>query len=702
MIDLFTHKQIRCTHCEFEFSITGFGSAAMIVCPACGEENVLPPTPPPAPPQPVVEETPQELPEELPQVPLETPVLCSIEHCPLITGGETGDAIAEKMGIHLQKKRSRRRTILAWTVMLQVCVLLGVALFAAKTWLIPEEDSRTMVTNNTDTSDEPLVPDPFTPLPADTEDKVAQDFPQDMIPFVPIVEPDYAISPYETDQNVFLPFDETLMMAPHELAASLAQETASPLPPPVEPVTLELANELLVSATDTLVTDPEHSIERAVKAAQMYEQLEQPLPDSMYWILGNALASQSWGEPLLESSSAVVTMTLSPDNRYLLAHLTDKTVWLWDLQSSESERSGYCLDPGTAEYIKFVFTPDLRWIIGGQKNGMIRIWDMNLEHPAAERAIITFMERIPELQDLQISPNGQWLAAYGNSPKGIASMENHPARQSIQQVNYQRGGFESLPYPVLIWNLRQMQTGIVPAAMPVPAVPQPVQAIRFSPNLDRLAVARKDAAVRVYDLTEQGVSNDPFILRGHQLDITQIVFAPSGLWVATGSLDNTVRLWNLSSSKFAPESATLYGHMGWISALAVDSSGEYLFSASYDRTIRIWNIKRDRIGSALNEEPLVVKTSLGVPESLLITQDGSKMIARGNEGSMGIYHLPSLLEDTFKDDLRTITFRNSRLSISKCLLTTDSELLIFGYEHLSDPSNSGIRLWQLLPQPLIQ
>jgi len=702
MIELFAHKQICCEHCEFEFSFTGFESAAQIVCPACGEEIVL--TPPP-----VAVESPPELTLK------EPPILCSVEHCPLLTGDDAGGAVAKQLGLRIDKKKNRRRAILAWTVTLQVCVLLGVAFFIAKTLMVPHEEPvaqklQPEVLMETLGDVFPL------PLPGVPEIKMATQNPMPVVePYLPVSVPEHPVSPYEIAQDFFLPpiddylpIDHQPLFEPNTLSA--VAETTLPSPS----ASLERANELMESAKTVLATDPESSVEQAVRAAKIYKQLGQPFPDSMYWILGNAFASLVWGEPLLESSPAIETMTLSPDNRFLLAQLMDKSVWLWDLYCPAEDRSGFLLDSGTAEYVKFVFVfmPGQRWIIGGQRNGTIRIWDMNLRNPAD--TMITFAERIPNLQDMQLSPNGQWLVAYGNSPQGIVVSTEHPgplpSQQPIMQVNYQRSvrysSQDSSPYPVLLWNLRQMETGIVPMAIHVPPIPLPVQAIQFSPNSDRLAVARREAIVRVYDLSSRGVSDEPFLLRGHQFPVTQIAFAPSGQWVATGSQDNTIRLWNLTSTKVSPESATLYGHLGWISALAVDPTGEYLFSGSYDRTIRIWNIKRDRIGSALNMEPVVLETNLGIPESFSLTQDSDKIIVRGNEGSLGIYHLPSILENTLGEHYsteyhRAITFRNSRLFISTSLTSSDDLLLIFSYEHLSNPANNGIRLWSLQSQAFV-
>ena len=719
MIELFTPKQIRCEHCGFEFVMTGSGSAAKIVCLACGKETTL--KSPPA-------KRKSEFPEIVSKSAMDAQ-LCSVEQCPLLTESESGSEIAEQVKQRLRRKAERRRNILAWTVMLQVCVLLGVVLFVAKPLLLPDAiptaDSVADVDIEPETRPIPVVSPPAVqvaslpeikePLLAMPEVRPTLNNAPAIELLLPIVEPEYAISRFEvlppptfdvamftlsedasgdTAPGSLLAVPGSLAMAPGSLLTTPGTPLTEsveylPLPaplPPAEPISREMADRLLESAKATLATDPENSALQAARAASIYEELEYTYPDSLYWIMGNAFASLSWGEPLLESSPAIETMTLSADNRYLLAQLQDKTVWLWDLQSPEDERAGYLLDRGTAEYVKFVFSPDLRWIIGGQKGGIIRIWDMSLENPGGTH--ITFVERVPDLQDLQLSPNGHWLVAFGNAPQ--------PDRFGV---------VDSSPHSVLLWHLRQMDVmdvGVVPTATPVPSVPQTVQILRFSPNSDRLAIGGKDAIVRVFDLVGRGVGDEPFILQGHQLGITQIAFAPCGQWLATGSQDNTVRLWNLTSPHDVLESTTLFGHIGWISALTIDQSGEYILSGSYDRTIRIWNVSQNRIATAVSTPPIVLRSNLGIPELLAITRDGDKMMVQGSEGSLGIYHLPSLLGDDPEDYYKAVTFRNSRLSISKSMLTTDDQLLIFCYEHLENPSNNGIRLWALQAQPFMR
>jgi WD40 repeat protein len=644
--------------------------------------------------------------------------ICSPEHCPLLTNNEQGSTaqliavkVAKQMRDRFREKRTHRQRILAWTVTIQICILIGVSLFVTKSLFIPKERPiapLTLEVSETKKAEEPVyhVPEPVRPNIETAQPKIAQNNVEenkaDELPPFPVVEPPPALLPPIPESPGAFGYSPPTVLNEEHVQAPLPLPPQPKPEPPTVSISIEAAETLYESAAAALASDPEKSVTQAVQAVKMYEQLGKPLPDSLYWLLGNAFAALSWGEPLLEGAPAVESMTLSGDNRWLLAQLKDKTVWLWDLNSSAEDRGGYLLDPGTASYVKFIFTPDLRWIIGGQTNGTIRIWDMTLKNPAD--TVITLAERIPELQDIQLSPNGQWLAAFGNASWSIPLSENYQAGQAVRQVAFQRSVPlmpEGTSFPVLLWNLRQMEGGVIPAATPLPPMPQQVQVIRFSPSSDRLAVGRKDAVVRVYDLTVRGVADEPFILRGHQLGITQIVFAPGGQWLATGSQDNTIRLWNLANSKVAPESVALYGHLGWVSALAVDKSGEYLYSGSYDRTIRIWNVKRNRIDSAAHGKPIVLEANLGVPEFIAATQDGDKLIAMGNEGGLSIYHLPSVLQPEKMESIRSITLRNSKLSISRCAITSDNRMLIFSYDNLSNLSNNGIRLWTLLPQPFI-
>ena len=68
-----------------------------------------------------------------------------------------------------------------------------------------------------------------------------------------------------------------------------------------------------------------------------------------------------------------------------------------------------------------------------------------------------------------------------------------------------------------------------------------VNAVAFSPNDSRIAVACEDRTIKLWDTaTGQNV----FVRLGHTKSVTAIAFSPDGQRLASGSADATVRIWD--------------------------------------------------------------------------------------------------------------------------------------------------------------
>ncbi|MDR2116985.1 MAG: hypothetical protein LBP87_11465 [Planctomycetaceae bacterium] len=620
---------------------------------------------------------------------------------------------------------------------------------------------------------------------------------------------------------------ETILVKPEEMRKiALKKDNAMNKSLPKN-VRIAAAETLLKDSVTLLTSEPEQSLKDILSAVEVFNELGHSIPSTAYWILGQAYASLSWGKMFLINIPSVENMVISSDSHWLLAQCQDNSVWIWDLFRNQNNRSGVLLDSGIIPYVKLLFSPDLRLIIGGRTDGTLQIWDMARPNPA--ETPVTLKEKVIGLRDLQISPDGCWLAAFGgatpssleivrnnrynssagsfvsaettiktvseiiaeiiteNTVKNVAeniaetiteenenyfcnfnepippcriirlhsmlplpdmvygtlmssrkmladevpaneipvkvmkktvfrkplflSQKNIPVsflseysavhpEKPLSKIKTDSETMTALSEPnvVWLWDLRQIHNGFIPPPIVLRGHEDEIGLIQFSADSDKLAVGGKDSTTLIYNLRESKIDKTPLILRGHQLDITAIAFAPNGSWVATGSRDNTVRLWNLTDSKNTPDSVVLNGHRGWISSLLVDQSGTRLFSGSYDKTIRIWRLDRNDIKTAAEREPLVLQSNQGFIRELTLSPDGKKLISLGGDNSIRVRNIV----DGIIDDRHSMIFRNRMLPISQIALTPDNHWLVFGYKNQKNPANSGIRLWPLNFDHLLQ
>ncbi|MDR3198534.1 MAG: hypothetical protein LBU34_11760 [Planctomycetaceae bacterium] len=181
------------------------------------------------------------------------------------------------------------------------------------------------------------------------------------------------------------------------------------------------AAEVLLEESATLLnSDPEQSLKDILSAVGTFEELGHSVPSTAYWILGQAYASLSWGKMFLINTPPVENMVISSDSHWLLTQYQDNSVWIWDLFRNQNNRNGVLLDSGKIPYAKLLFSPDLRLIIGGRTDGTLQIWDMARPNPAETPVMLK--EKVIGLRDLQISPDGCWLAAFGAPTQSLSEV----------------------------------------------------------------------------------------------------------------------------------------------------------------------------------------------------------------------------------------------------------------------------------------
>jgi WD40 repeat protein/serine/threonine protein kinase len=178
---------------------------------------------------------------------------------------------------------------------------------------------------------------------------------------------------------------------------------------------------------------------------------------------------------------------------------------------------------------------------------------------------------------------------------------------------------------VIVWRL---EGGSWVKMSALPAVDDAVEAVAFSPNADRLAIASQDGSLRLWDVAANKLitwlvlegsaigalsyspdgrilvsgSNDGTIrafdprthAEIHSFNasvgaVNDLVFSPDGALLAIGGAgENTVSLWHVPS--WAARH-TLTGHTDAVTALAFSPDGKTLASASQDGTAKLWNVE---------------------------------------------------------------------------------------------------------------
>lgn len=520
---------------------------------------------------------------------------------------------------------------------------------------------------------------------------------------------------------------------------------------------LSKAKEKLQESYSLIALDPERALTETFAAIRMFEDLGQSIPSLAYWAVAQSYASQSWGESLIDSSPPIESLAVSSDSRWLLTQTDDNTVWIWDLFRTQKSSEGFRLDASETPFVKLLFTPDFRLAIGGEKNGTIRIWDTAQKRPA--ESTMTIRGTLQNIRDLQISPDGRWLAAYGGTsdlqaerfptaqiqafyttsetnskqkndqqaypifvpsaltPRQAIPVSKHGEKQAkagqITLVNYQNqglSGFEEVGVEnssniVWLWDLDQVRSGVIPQPVALRGQELAVMTMKISADSRWLVTGSEDGTARIYNLKGSFPGADQAVLKGHELGITSIAIPPQGNWVATGSRDNTIRLWSLPDSDSPTACAVLTGHIGWISALAVDQNGQCLISGSYDQTIRIWTLPQGKIESSGENPPLVIQNDQGPVRELLLSKDGKMLVSLGSDASLRVRELNENIGQMPGQELDpkfSLLIRNRMLPITRVLLTPDDQWLVFNYVNQRNLQNSGVRLWPIRLKDLVE
>lgn len=271
-----------------------------------------------------------------------------------------------------------------------------------------------------------------------------------------------------------------------------------------------------------------------------------------YWDLTSVscirtLTGQGWGH-----TRSIVSLTVSPDGKYVLSGSEDKTIKLWDIFS---DICLYTLVGHTGYVNSVVASKDFRYVLSGSHDKTIKYWDLS-----EGNCIHTFTGHTDHVSFVAMSPDDQYALSASDD------------------------------YTIKYWDL---STGT--CIKTLKGHGRNVTCVTFSPDGQHALSSSGDATIKYWDL-----STGTCIWTGkeHKAPVYSVAISPDGQYALSGSYDCTIKYWKLSSGECIQ---TLTGHHLYVYSVIFSPDGEHALSASTDKTIKYWKLQTNNREAILRE-----------------------------------------------------------------------------------------------------
>lgn len=367
-----------------------------------------------------------------------------------------------------------------------------------------------------------------------------------------------------------------------------------------------------------------------------------------------------------DSIGSILTITISPDAKYMAAGTDNGDIRLWDFESSWPLRN---FRSHTDWVHTIEFSPDGKQLASGSDDETVRIWDVETGND------IKKLEHESAVYSVAFSPDGKQLASGSdNSILWIWDLKTYTARKFeghkewIRSVAFSPDGTllasGSADHTVRLWDVKSGKSDILEGHDGW------VYAVAFSPDGTLLTSGSADNTVRVWNVATKTCRH---ILREHTNWIRTVAFSDDGI-IASGSTDQKIILWKADTGQ---RIRTLEGLTGRVWSVAFSPDGKTLVSGTDDQTIRIWEVATGKS----------VKTLQGHTDwirSIAFSPNGKWLAGGGADQAVHIWDM-----DTTTTDTPIINLQGHKHWIWSVAFHPDNRLLA------SSSDDVTVRLWDI-------
>ena len=299
------------------------------------------------------------------------------------------------------------------------------------------------------------------------------------------------------------------------------------------------------------------------------------------------LASERPLKVMQEPCDLFMTLTLSPNGRYLAASDISNTVSVWEV---DSRTRLYQIAATSAPVESLVFSPDSRELMTGcdyivqqwqvHSGQCLRIWRSD-RHPAKKLALATHPLQLLSYHDDQTvrcwqhaAERQRWL------PQARLQLTDDSLVELLvtsRSGHYWAAG--TVAGQIVIWDCHQSIW--LDWSM---RLPKSITALAFNRAGTLLAAGDMTGTVALWDLPnrvfcwqKQQTHTDP---------VMALAFTPDGQRIYSGSRDRTIQGWDIEGNAIAK----LSDHRRRVHTLCLSADGNALYSGSYDGTVRCWQL----------------------------------------------------------------------------------------------------------------